>query len=181
MPRRAKIATMPPGVRTWLEKMLADRTHEGYHALADLLREKGYEISHAAIHRYDQKLQRSLAAIRASTEAARLIAEAAPDEFDNRSAAVISLVQSHLFDAMLKLAEAEDEPHPAVRLKILGQAARSIADVSRASVSNKSFARAMKEKLDAIEQDSVKRGKQLDPETLRIIREEVYGIVDANS
>lgn len=179
MPRRAKIETMPPAVRAWLERTLADRTHEGYYALAALMKEKGCEISHAAIHRYDQKLQRSLAAIRASTEAARLIAEAAPDELDSRSAAVISLVQSHLFDAMLKLAEAEDEPDPSARLKILGQAARSIADVSRASVSNKSFARAMKEKLDAIETDSAKKGKQLDPETLRIIREEVYGIVDA--
>lgn len=179
MPRRAKIETMPPAVRAWLERTLADRTHQGYHALAALMREKGCEISHAAIHRYDQKVQRSLAAIRASTEAARLIAEAAPDDLDSRSAAVISLVQSHLFDAMLKLAEAEDVADPAERLKLLGQAARSIADVSRASVSNKTFARAMREKLDALEKTVTQRGKHLDPETLRIIREEVYGIVDA--
>lgn len=181
MPRRAKIATMPPTVRAWLEKTLADRTHAGYHALAELLRAQHIDISHAAIHRYDQKLQRSLSAIRASTEAARLIAEAAPDELDARSAAVISLVQSHLFDAMLKLAEAEEETDPAERLKVLGQAARSIADVSRASVSNKTFARAMRDKIDAIEKDAGKRGKHLDPETLRIIREEVYGIVDAHT
>lgn len=166
---------MPPKVRSWLERTLAERNHDGYIALSELLKAQGYDISHAAIHRYDQKLQRSLDAIRASTEAARLIAEAAPDDLDQRSAAVISLVQSHLFGAMLKLAEAEDAADPAERVKLLGQAARSIADVSRASIGQKKWADEVRVKLDEVERVARKEGKRLDAETLKTIREGLYG------
>lgn len=179
MPRRAKVDSMPSAVRAWLDHVLANREHAGYMQLAATLRDKGFEISHAALHRYDVKVQRSLAAIRASTEAARLIADAAPDDTDQRSAAVISLVQSQLFDAMLKLQEAEEETDQGERLKLLSAAARSIADVSRSSMGQKRFADEIRRKAaqaaaDAATTAGGRRG--LTEEAIAEIRREILGM-----
>lgn len=174
MPRRHKVESLPSEVRAWLERVLIDRAHPGYVALAQMLREKGYEISHAAVHRYDQRLQRTMAAIRASTEAARLIAQSAPDEADEHSAAVIRMVQSALFDAMVRVREAEDAD-PAEQVRLLSHAARAVAEASRASISQKRWQEEVRERLEAVEENALKAGKRLDAETLKTIREALYG------
>ena len=37
MARRSKVDALPPELRAWLEKTLADRNHAGYVALAEML------------------------------------------------------------------------------------------------------------------------------------------------
>jgi hypothetical protein len=176
MPRRAKIDSMPPEVRTWVERALVDRGFAGYQELASLIQARtGVDISHAAVHRYGQRLARKLAAIRASTEAARAIAEAAPDREDLRSAAAMSLVQSELFEALVSLREAEETEDAGARVKLLAQAARAIAEVARASVGQKRWSEEMRERLEAVELDAANAGRRLDPETLKAVREALYG------
>ncbi len=174
MARRSKIDGLPPELRAQLERLLADRTHGGYVALSQWLKEQGYEISHAAVHRYDQRVQRVMERIRASTEAARLIAQTSPDEADEHSAAVIRMVQSALFDAMTALSET-DEQAPADKVKVLSQAARAIAEASRASIAQKRWQDEVRERLDAIEREAGKAGRTLDAETLKAVREALYG------
>lgn len=136
MPRRSKIDVLPDEVRSWLEQTLTDRRHPGYIALSELLKERGYDISHAAVHRHDQRLQRTLGAIRASTEAARVLAATLPDEADEHTAGVIRLVQSSLFEAMMRVREADDAD-PAEQVRLLSQAAQAVAQVGRASIAQK--------------------------------------------
>lgn len=174
MARRSKVDALPPEVRAWLEKTLADRSHPGYVALSEALKAQGYELSHSAIWRADQRIQRTMSAIKASAEAARLIAEAAPDAADEHSAAVIRLVQSALFEAMLRVREAEDAD-PAEQVKLLSQAARAVAEASRASIGQKKWAEEVKAKLDAIEREAGRAGRTLDAETLKAVREGLYG------
>lgn len=140
MPPRDKISQLPPELRATIDRMLIDAGFSGYDMLEHMILEAhGVSIGKSSLHRYGQKLERRLSAIRASTEAARAIAEAAPDDADHRSAAVISLVQSSLFDAMLALEEADDEADPAERVKLLANAARAIAEASRASQGQKKW------------------------------------------
>jgi hypothetical protein len=174
MPRRPKVTGLPQSVRAELERLLADQAHGGYEALARWLAEQGYQISKSALHRYDQRIQRSMAAIRASTEAARLIAQASPDDADEHSAAVIRMVQSALFDAMLAVREAEDAD-PAEQVKLLTHAARAVAEASRASIGQKKWAEEVRQKLDAVEKAAARDGKRLDAATLAAIREGLYG------
>ncbi len=174
MARRPKIDSLPADLKTQLERLLLDKTHGGYMALSAWLKEKGFEISHAAVHRYDQRLQTVMARIKASTEAARLIAQSAPDEADEHSAAVLRMVQSSLFEAMTRVTEAQDAD-PADQVKILSQAARAIAEASRASIGQKKWADEVKTKLDAIEREAGRAGRTLDAETLRAVREGLYG------
>ena len=174
MPRRSKIDALPPELKAQLERILTDRAHGGYEALSAWLREQGYEISKSALHRADQRIQRVMAQIKASAEAARLLAQAAPDEADEHSAAVIRMVQSALFDAMLKVREAEDAD-PAEQVKLLSSAARAIAEASRASIGQKKWAEEVRARLDEIERVASNAGKRLDAETLRAVREGLYG------
>ena len=63
--------------------------------------EAGELPSRAAVHRYGQKLERRLAAIRASTEAAKLIRAQAGDDLDARSEALTAMIQSELFESII--------------------------------------------------------------------------------
>ena len=74
MARRSSIDALPEAVRHSLERKLSENGFANYTALADWLTAQGYEISRSAVHRYGQKVERRFASIKASTEAARLIA-----------------------------------------------------------------------------------------------------------
>lgn len=175
MPPPAKIALLPRETRAELDALLVRRAFSDYDGLSAWLSERGFEIGKTAIHTYGQNLKRKLAAISASTEAARLIAEAAPDEEDRRSEAVMSLVQSDMFTMLVALQEAEDAD-PQERIKLLGNAARAIADLSRASIAQKKHASAVQAKLDALLTEAQHGENSLDIQTLQRIRREVYGL-----
>lgn len=178
MPRRSKIGGLPQEVRSWLDKSLAEGNFAGYELLEEELKARGYSIGKSSIHRYGQKLERRLAAIKASTQAAAAIAEAAPDEADNRSNAIISLVQTEIFDALLTMQEAEETTDPSERVAILGKAAKNIATLTRASVTRNKWAAEVREKAQAAAQAVASKARKggLSEEVIRQIEEEVLGI-----
>ena len=137
MSKRAKVTTLPAAVRAWLDGALVEGNFSGYEALEAALRDQGYAISKSSIHRYGANLERRMAAIRASTEAAAAIAKAAPDDADLRSAAVISLIQTEVFETLVALQEAEREADPMARAKLLSTVAKNVATLTRASVHQK--------------------------------------------
>ncbi len=99
MGRRSTIDRLPIEVRHWLERALTENGFSGYQDLEELLHEKGFQISKSAIFRYGKKIEKRFATIKASTEAARILTEGAPDDQDKRSEAIIGIVQSELFDS----------------------------------------------------------------------------------
>lgn len=174
MSRRSKVDTIPSALKAELERLLLDKSHGGYEALASWLKEHGYDISKSSLHRYDVRLQRVMADIRATAEAARMLASVSPDDADEHSAAVIRLVQSQLFDAMLRVRESE-HAEPADQIRLLAQAARAVADASRASIGQKRWADEVRRRLDEVERSAAQAGKRLDAGTLQMIREALYG------
>ena len=179
MPRKNSVETLPPAVREWLDKTLVSGNFSGYEALEKALAERGHQISKSAIHRYGQPLQRRLAAIKASTEAARIITEGAADDQDARSEAVIALIQTEMFEAIVNLQELEDEKlDPIERMGIMSKVAKNIASLTNASISQKRYkadvlARA-KSAADAVVNVARKGG--LTPEAVDTIRREILGI-----
>lgn len=183
MARRGKIDGLPEDVRRWLERALTESGFSGYEQLEAMLTEKGFSISKSAIHRYGQKIERRFAAIKASTEAARLLTEGAADDQDARSEAVIALVQTEMFESIIALQEAGDEDvDPMERMGLLSKVAKNIASLTQASVRLKKFQSEVREKLsaklNALEVEAKSgNGRAFDAETLRIVREEIYGIM----
>ena len=175
MARRNKIDALPLALKAELERMLLDKTHGGYLALEEWLAEQGYTIGKSSIHRHEQRLDAVMGRIRASAEAAVLLNRAAPDDADAQGAATIRMVQSSLFEAMMLIADADAQVDPAERIKLLSAAARAAADASRASIGQKKWEQEVRERLDAVERAASKTGRTLDAETLKIIRDGLYG------
>lgn len=146
MARKSSISRLQPEIKTYIEAMLAMGAQTLDELIADL-RERFPAEAHAgdlpsrsAIGRYGQKLERRLSAIRASTEAAKLIQAQAGDDKDARSEALTALVQTELFEAILALQEADDpDTDPADRIGMLSMAAKNIATLTRSSVNLKQF------------------------------------------
>lgn len=181
MARRSKIEQLPEDVRRQIDRLLIQSGFSGYDWLVDHIRDE-LDVDpgeKSSVQRYGAKLQRRLAAIKASTEAARLISEAAPDEADERSNAIISLVQTDIFDALVAMQEAEEEVDPAKRVEVLGKAAKNIATLTRASVSRNKWASEVRTKLDAAREEVAKLGSSagFSEETLRAIDARLQGIV----
>lgn len=180
MPRRNKVQSLTPEVRAEIERLLIQRGFSGYAELEQqILEDHGVEIGKSTLHRYGSKLQRKLDAIRASTEAARLIADAAPDDADQRSAAVLSLVQSNMFEALVNLQDAEEaDVDAAGRIKLLGNAARAMAQASRASINQKQWAEEVRGKAEAAAKAVTQIAKKggLTPDSIAAIRQQIMGI-----
>lgn len=179
MPRRAKVEALPLEVKHWLERALTESNFSGYEQLAAMLAEQGYALSKSAIHRYGQKIERRFSAIKASTEAARLLCEGAADDQDARSEAVIALVQTEMFEQIINLQEASDEEtDPAERVQMLSKVARNLASLTGASVRLKQYQAVLREKTkaaaEAVTQVAHKGG--LSADAVDIIRREILGI-----
>ena len=165
---------MPTAVREWLEQALIDSKFSGYKELEELVKAKGFDISHAAIHRHGQKLERRLAAIQASTRAAEAIAKAAPDTADNRSAAVTAMIQTSLFDALMDLQDAEGM-EAEDRIATLAKASQGFAKLATSSINLKKYQAEVQAKLDGLE-NQAKQGKgTIDLKTLKLVKETLYG------
>jgi hypothetical protein len=183
MPKRPAVEGLPQDIRRWLDTQLSKGNFSGYQQLEAELKERGFHIGKSSIHRYGQQLESKLAAIKASTEAARAIAEAAPDDADLRSSAVISLVQTEVFDVLVQLQEAEAIEDPVERLRLMRGAAKSIAELSRASVNQKKWqtqveARIREEEREKAAQtvEASAKAAGVSPETIAIIRRDILGM-----
>ena len=145
MMKRSKITGLPPAVKSWLDRALVTGNFAGYAQLEEELRKRGHTIGKSSIHRYGANLERKLAAIQASTAAAKIIAESAPDDAGQLSGAVMSLIQTEVFNVLVTLQEIEqsgasekdDAAAKMARAKLLSQLAKNVATLSRASVSQK--------------------------------------------
>jgi len=182
MGKRSKITQLPAAVKAWLDQALIAGNFAGYQALeADLLA-RGYAIGKSSIHRYGTNLERKLASIKASTEAARLIAAEAPDDADHRSAAVISMIQTEVFDVLVALQEA-GEADPMKRAKLLATVAKNVATLSRASVNQKKHEIEVRERIVKEERergakvmDEVAKAQGLSDEQAKFWREKFLGV-----
>ncbi len=179
MGRASTITALPDDVRRWLERALAEQNFSGYEALEALMRDRGYAISKSAIHRYGQKIERRMAAIKASTEAAQLIVDAAGDDQDARSEAVIALVQTEMFDSIIAIQEAGDEDlTPSDRLGMMSKAAKNIATLARASIAQKAYKATVQAKAAEVADKAARLASKggLSAETVAEIRRSILGI-----
>jgi hypothetical protein len=146
MGRKSSIDQLPAEIKQHIQKRLAEGRLTLDQLIADLRQTFPAQAgaselpSRAAVHRYGQKLERHLAAVKASTEAARMIREHAGDSQDARSEALTALVQTELFEAILQLQEADDpDIDQGERVAMLSAAAKNIATLTRSSVNLKKF------------------------------------------
>lgn len=180
MPPRGLENRLPTEVRERLERRLIELGFSNYDALIEELNgwieESGAEsVSRSALYRFGSKFEERVSMLKRSTEMAKTLANEIGDDSALLGDAVIRMAQSQLFDLLMQFQLDPDE-------ESMGRITHAIASLSKASVQQK------KHLLDTREQDRKKLaelerqsagGKEksgLDPETLRRIREEIYGL-----
>lgn len=146
MARKSTLDRLPDVIKAYIQGKLAENKATLDELIADLQQQFPEEAaagelpSRSAVGRYGQKLERRLAAIRASTEAAKIIRDQAGDKEDARSEALTAMIQSELFESIMNLQEvSEEEMPPAQRVGLLAEAAKNIATLTRSSVTLKKY------------------------------------------
>lgn len=179
MPPVSKIDLLPAEVRDELDRRLVANAFGGSISLSEWLGEQGYEISKTTVNERAKRLKRRLASISASTEAMKLVAEQAPDNAAERGSALMGLLQTDLFEALLQFQEAadqDDESISADRIALYSKAAKAIAELTRSSIVREKWAGEIRQKalVDAASRvEEAARAKGLDAEGVEFWRNKV--------
>jgi Protein of unknown function (DUF3486) len=184
MPRISKTAQMPADVREWLHKAFVSRGFgdiEGITAEVNaLMKQAGVAITigKSAVGAESQRVKRAQEAIRATTEAAKIIHDSSPDTGDNRSAAAMAIVQSEVFELLLKMRETEGVDD-ATRLGNLSESALLLSRLSRSRVYQSRWSVEVEAKAKAAADVVTKLARKggMDSKTVAEIRASILGIV----
>lgn len=106
------------------------------------------------------------------------MAREAGDDADDRSAGLMTLIQTEMIDILMRLQQVSDENDPTDRAKLLATASRNIATLTRASVNLKRFQSEVKEKaeLAANAAEKIARKGGLSSDAVQALRREILGI-----
>ncbi|MCP4698393.1 MAG: DUF3486 family protein [Gammaproteobacteria bacterium] len=204
MPVLSHIDRTPPEVRGWLEQELSRRQHAGLDELISLLAEKGYEISRSVVGRFSKELKDRTARIKASHEWTAQIMSAMGDSGRQASMTANGLMQQMILEIFLKhdfdFSDLESTDHNELLLKIGALQSRLSSSLvtrdkwdvqkdteiekakqatKKARVETQKAEAELKQLKSRTEKALNKKGREgFDPETLRKIREEIYGMDD---
>jgi len=146
--RPGKIRRLPEDVKIELDRRLAAGTFRSFRILSEWFAKNGYEISHTALHKYRQKFDRRLEAIRLASEQARIVCEQFKDDDVNMQGALLRLVQTHLFQMLFAVKEEEIRTTGATGTRVkekiapinITALARSVSGLVRAEAENRKLA-----------------------------------------
>jgi hypothetical protein len=175
MGRRSKVVTvLPEEMRAQLDERLVKGSFADYQGLSDWLAEHGYQISRGSLQRYGSAFERRMKTISIATKQAHALAEASPDREGSMTDALVRLVQERIFSVLVEAEDIEDGQ--------LTRVARAIADLARATVSQKRWAEEMRDRLDKQKLvagqriDEIKQAGGLSGEAYDTIRAVLLGI-----
>lgn len=173
MVKRSNVSKLSASDKAWLDKTLVELNFSRYEALAQHLRDKGYEdISKSGLQRYGSNFERSLANITLATEQARAVAESAPDDENALSEGLIRLIQTKCFEV---LRDTEFDPDK-VSLAQLGKIAAELGDTSVSVKKYRATVRAAA-KAAAAEVGDIAKSAGLSAETIKKINAKILGVV----
>jgi hypothetical protein len=173
MPQRSKVLTLPDEIKRELDKRLVANSFRDYAALAEWLKENGFEISRSSVQRYGQEFEERLAAIKIATDQAQAIAEAAGDDQGAMSDALVRLCQEKAFQVLVKMQDITPENVDINKVGLM------VSRLTRASVAQKKWMAEVKEKTVKVagEVKKVARAGGLTEKKAEEIRRKILGIV----
>lgn len=165
-------------MREWFKAALLKNGYGEYELLAAEARSLGYEISKSALHREGSKMERRLSMLRDSKENAKAVVDTMADT----EGVAVEAANAMLADEFMQF-YVNIEEHGKLTPKDLSDLARGLANLSKSTIMQKLFASKVRKedaarlaKLEAEAKAAAGTGKKgLDPETLRVVREQIYG------
>ena len=179
MPAASPINTLPEELREKLNAELLRRNFSGYQEMVAsfnaILASRGMELrlSKSSVHRYGQRFEERVDAMKRATELARTMAKEVGDDEGAMNDALIRVIQEKLFTAAMEL---EIDPAEIDPMKL----SRAAAELGRSSVMQKRHQVDMKRRAEqvatAVAETATKGG--LSAEAVETIRREILGIVN---
>lgn len=171
MAARSKILQLPEPVRRELEQRLIASGFSDYDGLAQWLAEQGYEIHRSSVHRFGSQFEDRVRALKVSTDQARAIVEASPDDDGAVNEALMRLTQQMAFDLLLQL---QVDPDSIDFPKLV----RAVSDMNRSSVALKRYQTEVRERVATAARavGDVAKRRGLSAEAADEIRREILGI-----
>lgn len=172
--QRAKITALPQEVTDALNARLVDGGFSNYTALTDWLLQCGYEISRSALHRHGQALEAEFNEAIHDARRTRALIKASKMDEDNGElmTAATEILQDKLLRVSISMSD-DEESTASDKAKLLSTVSKAFADVGRLDIARQKWKSESQKKLTDLEGTAAKRG--LDSETLRVVREEIYG------
>lgn len=172
MPSPSSVEKLPFAIKDWLDRTLVENNFSGYKLLEEELRERGFQISKSAIHRYGQDFEKRLQNLKMASEQAKAIVAAAPDDEGSVNEALMRLVQEKIFAVLVDF-----EPDPEKPLN-LGSLAKAVAELGRASVTQKKYAAEVRKKTEEAAASVVQTARKggLSDDTVEQIKRQILGI-----
>lgn len=172
MGERSKILDLPESTRQALDQRLIQGGFSGYVELEAWLRDQGYEVGKSSIHRYGSQMERRLADLRRSTEEARALVAAAPDDSDAMARATMQMLQQRLFGLLRDMDDIDPESVDITKV------AKAMAPLVRASIAQQQFMREVAERASAAADaaDRIARTGGLSADSAAEIRRAILGI-----
>jgi len=133
--------TLNAQLKAELDRSLAEGRLANYDTLAQWLRSKNCQISPAAGSNGEDKLERKLELVRLVTEQATAVIGVVPTDDNNLSAALLRLVQQHLFEMLVDLKT------QGLKQSDIAKIADSVAQMTRATVMQQRWAEELKARI----------------------------------
>jgi hypothetical protein len=172
MSKPSTVKTLPKPDREWLEKQLLERNFADYDGLTAALAERGLEISRSALGRFGKEFKNHVEKLRRATDMAVLLSEEVGDDANAIGDATTRMMQMHLFEAM--------QDYDFTRLQAVKphQLIAALADLNRASVSQKKWMSDVRTKTKAVAESVEKTTKKagLSTDAIAQIKRDILGI-----
>lgn len=171
MGERSKVLDLPEATRAELDSRLIAGGFRGYVELEEWLTKQGFQVSKSSLHRYGSRLDQRISELKRSTDQAKALVAAAPDESADMSEALMRLMQEKLFTLLMNMDIDPDEVS-------LGAIAKAMGPLARASIALKQHSQAVAERARsaADKADEIARKGGLSAEASAELRREILGI-----
>jgi hypothetical protein len=165
--RRSRIETeLPPELRQQLNRVLLEGAT--YDEAAGFLNGQGYDISRSSVGRYGKEFFEAYQKIVQFEDQSRALTSATEKGMPMEEAVGKMLLQK----VMAALVDGSADVLEVPRL------ISDVAKLQRSHVAMAQWKREIEKRADAAVENIKTKSKAIDPDTLRIIKEEIYGLVD---
>jgi Fe2+ transport system protein FeoA len=164
--RHYKVETFREELREAINRALV--SGNTYQEIADWLAKQGHQIGKSSLQRYGNRFLQKLERVRLVAEqAAAIVSEAGPENLNMQDAAS-KLATHQITEALLEMGIVKGEE--------LHKLVNALANLHRSDVMRERYRISLTQKAEKAVEAIERKAKSLDPETMRIIREEIYGI-----
>ena len=172
MGQRSSILDLPEAIRRELDSRLIKGGFSGYVELEAWLAGSGITVGKSSIHRYGSQMERRLADLRRSTDEARALVAAAPDDSDAMARATMQMLQQRLFGLLRDMDDIDPDSVDIAKI------AKAMAPLVRASIAQQQFMREVADKARAAAEqvDKLTKTGGLSADSAAEIRRAILGI-----